>query len=116
MANFPKLKTGAVGQYPLTRELSAQHQTLRFMDGAQQRYRDSAGSRRRWVIRLDLLDEGELAAVEEFFIASQGAFGTFTFVDPWDEQEYENCRMERDELTLQAIADMQGSTTLRVIQ
>ena len=36
-----------------------------------------ARARLEWEIQLSLLDEGELAAIEEFFLASQGAFGSF---------------------------------------
>ena len=50
----------------------------------EQRYRDSAGARLEWEIQLSELDEGELAAIEEFFLANQGAFGSFSFTDPWD--------------------------------
>jgi hypothetical protein len=116
MAGFPKLKTGAVAQYPITRELRVQNQAVRFVDGSQQRYRDSAGARRRWVIRLELLDEGELAAVEEFFAAQQGQYEAFTFTDPWDGTDYENCRLESEEAVLTSTGEMQGSTTLTVIR
>src|SRR5437667_207590 len=82
----------------LARRLASQG--LRFVDGSQQRYRDSAGARLRWVIRLALLDEGELAAVEEFVMEQQGAYSTFTFTDPWDGHEYAACRFENDDAAL----------------
>ena len=116
MSTFPKLKTGAVAQYPIVRELRLQNQTMRFVDGSRQGYRDAGAVRRRWVIRLDLLDEGVLAAIEEFFIAQQGAYGEFNFVDPWDGHEYENCRLERDEAVLASAGEMQGGTTVTVVQ
>jgi hypothetical protein len=116
MAAFPKLKTGAVAQYPITRELRAQNQTLRFVDGGQQRYRDAKGVRKRWLIQLELLDEGELAAVEEFFLEVQGAYGSFVFVDPWDGQVYEGCRLENDDAAFTSIGEMQSTATLAVIQ
>ena len=52
MAAFPKLKTGAIAQYPVTRREQFQNQTVRFVDGTEQRYRDSAGSRLEWEIQL----------------------------------------------------------------
>ena len=116
MAGFPKLKTGAVAQYPITRELRLQNQTLRFVDGTQQRYRDAGSARRRWVIRLDLLDEGELGAMEEFFATQQGAYAEFTFMDPWDAQDYTNCRLDSDTAALVSAGEMRGSTTLTVIR
>ena len=86
-----------MAQYPLAREARLRNQAVRFLDGSEQRYRDAGAPRRRWAIRLELLDEGELAAVEEFFAAMQGAYTAFTFTDPWDGQEYANCSLESDE-------------------
>jgi len=116
MADFPKLKTGAVAQYPVTREARLQNQSLRFVDGTYQRYRDAGAVRRRWTIRLDLLEEGEMAAIEEFFLATEGAYATFTFTDPWDGHAYAGCRLESDEAALLAAGEMRGITTLTVTQ
>jgi hypothetical protein len=86
------------------------------VDGTAQRYRDSGAARLRWMIRLDLLDEGEMASLEEFMVAQQGSYGTFTFTDPWDGLEYEGCRLEADEAVLISAGEMWGSTTLTVTQ
>lgn len=115
-ATFPLLKTGAVAQYPIARELRLQNDSVRFVDGSLQRYRDAGSVRRRWVIRLDLLDEGELTAMEEFFVTQQGAYSTFTFTDPWDGHEYPGCRVEKDSAEIAAAGEMRGSTTLTVTQ
>src|SRR5437588_187337 len=82
--NFPVLKTGAVAQYPITRERRLGNQWLRFVDGTHQRYRDSAGARLRWAIRLDYVDltDDEAAMLEEFFGATEGSLNEFTFLDP----------------------------------
>ena len=72
MATFPILKTGAVAQYPARRRVEFQNQAVRFVNGSEQRYRDCTAPRRGWEIALELLDEGELAAVEEFFRAASG--------------------------------------------
>ena len=116
MATFPKLKTNAIAQYPVARREQFQNQTVRFVDGSEQRYRDSAGARLGWEIQLSQLDEGELAAIEEFFLARQGAFGSFSFTDPWDGHVYDNCSVVADELTLVAVAEMRGGTKLTVVQ
>ena len=113
---FPKLKTGAVAQYPIGRERRLRSESLRFVDGTQQRYRDSGSARLRWMIRLDLLDEGELASMEEFITAQQGAYAAFTFTDPWDGVEYEGCRLEGDDAVLISAGEMRGNTTLTVTQ
>jgi phage-related protein len=116
MASFPKLKTNAIVQYPLTRREKFQNQTVRFLDGSQQRYRDSGAPRLEWEIQLSLLDEGELAAIEEFFLASQGGFGTFSFTDPWDGRVHDNCSVAADDLALLTVAEMRGNTKLTVVR
>jgi phage-related protein len=116
MAIFPKLKTNAITQYPVARREQFQNQTVRFVDGSEQRYRDSAGARLEWDIQLSQLDEGELAEMEEFFLASQGAFGIFSFTDPWDGHNYDNCSVAADALALVTVAEMRGSTKLTVVR
>jgi hypothetical protein len=111
---FPKLKTDAVAQYPATKVLRFQNQVLRFLDGTEQRYRDCAGALHTWKIRLDQLDEGEMAALEEFFVSSQGAFGPFAFTDPWDGRSYADCSLDMDEMELDAVEEMRGSTSLTI--
>jgi phage-related protein len=114
MATFPKLKTGAVLQYPAARGLRFASQVLRFVDGTEQRFRTAAAALRRWEIRLDFLDESEIAEIEQFFLENQGAFGSFSFTDPWDGTEYPNCSLESGELHLLALAEMRGRTALVV--
>ena len=116
MTTFPRLKTDAVAQYPFTTTLTFQNQTLTFVDGTQQRYRDSAAARMRWEINLTKLDEGELAAVEEFFMANQGAFGSFAFTDPTDGHVYEQCSIEADSLEAMTLTEMRCATTMTVVQ
>ena len=116
MTTFPKLKTDAVAQYPLTRRMRFQNQTLTFVDGTQQRYRDGAAVRLKWEIHLSELDEGELAALEEFFAANQGTFGSFAFADPEDGTVYEDCSLAVDGMDAVTVAEMRGSTILTVEQ
>jgi hypothetical protein len=116
MANFPSLKTGAVAQYPATRRTRYQNQALRFVDGTEQRYRDCSGPLRRWEIRLSQLDEGEMAALEEFFTANQGAYGSFAFTDPFDGATYPDCSLEADALGLTGVAEMSSTASLTVIE
>ena len=105
-----------MAQYPAKRVLRFQNQTLRFLDGTEQRYRDSAGLLRRWEISLSKLDECEMAAVSAFLEQNQGAFGSFAFVDPWDELVYENCSLESDELYLTMRGEMNGETRVTVVE
>jgi hypothetical protein len=116
MANFPLLKTGAVAQYPATKSLCFQNQIVRFLDGNEQRYRDSAGPLHRWIIRLDWLDETEMAAIEDFFLSNQGSFASFAFTDPWDGTSYSNCSLAGDRLYLTSLADLHGRTSVTVAE
>ncbi len=104
---FPKLKTGVVAQYPCVRRAEYGTEVLRFVDGSEQRYR-KRGRGRRWVIRLQLLDETELARVEEFFAAQQGRFGSFAFEDPWDGTVYADCSFAEDELGMELAGEGRG--------
>lgn len=116
MATFPALKTGAVAQYPATKSLLFRNQILRFIDGTEQRYRDSAGPLHRWVVLLDQLDETEVAAIEDFFLSNQGSFASFAFIDPWDGTSYPNCSIASDQLRLTSAAELQGKSSITVIE
>jgi len=116
MATFPKLKTGAVAQYPASKSLHFQNQTVRFLNGEEQRYRDAAGPLRQWTIRLSEIDESEMAAFEQFFEDNQGRFGNFEFTDPWDGTRYANCSISGDDLTLGSSAEMRTKISLTIVE
>jgi hypothetical protein len=114
MGDFPVLKTGAVIQYPAIRAIEYSTRVLRFLDGTEQRFRDYGAPVLRWVIRLDLLDEEEMAKLEDFFRSEQGRTGTFTFTDPWDSTEHPNCSLDNDWIQLRFGGPGRGSTGLVV--
>lgn len=114
MSTFPVLKTGAVMQYPAEKELVNSTEVLWFVDGSEQRIREYRGSRRRWIIRLELLDESEMAAIEEFFVSQHGRAGSFQFRDPWDGTEYPDCGFASDELPLEQEEEGRGRAVLVV--
>ncbi len=116
MSDFPLLKTGAVLQYPFRRATRYSTCVLRFVDGSEQRFRDYGAPLRRWIIRLEMLDDDEMARLEDFFRSRQGRAGSFRFTDPLDGIEYADCSLESDsvELSLQDI--MRGQTALVVRQ
>ncbi len=116
MATFPALKTGAVAQYPASKAFQYQNQILRFVDGNEQRYRDSSGPLRRWTIRLDFLDATELAAIEYFFLNNQGSFASFAFVDPWDNTTYPSCSVAGDTLPVSATDEVRNLTSLTIVE
>jgi hypothetical protein len=100
MAAFPELKTGAVAQYPSERSRGYSTAVYEFLDGSEQRTSQFGTPLRRWLVRLELLDEAELFALEQFFVEEGGAAGSFSFIDPWDETEYPDCSFEGDEIEL----------------
>jgi hypothetical protein len=113
---FPTLKTGAVAQYPAKRILQFNTDAIRFLDGTEQRFRDNSSVLHRWTIQLDLLDESELAALDQFFVSNQGRFGSFSFTDPWDGTLYTNCSLVEDTFGFQLKGEMQGATALTICQ
>ncbi len=101
-------------QYPAQRAVVLSTFVARFVDGAEQRYREYASPLRRWVIALDLLDEKELATMEDFFLARQGASGSFQFTDPWDGAIYTNCSIENGEQALEYLREGRGRVSVVV--
>ncbi|MBI2686418.1 MAG: DUF2460 domain-containing protein [Acidobacteria bacterium] len=116
MNEFPRLKTGAVAQYPARRETRFSTQIMRFVDGGEQRFREFSGPLRRWTVELMTLDDEEMDALEAFFAAEQGGSGTFTFVDPWDGTEYPGCSLENPDAFFEFTGIHDGRTRLVVRQ
>lgn len=113
---FPSLKTGAVLQYPAQRMLQFNTDAIRFLDGTEQRYRDNPSVLHQWTIQLDLLDETELTALDQFFVLNQGRFGSFSFTDPWDGTVYPTCSLTGGAFGFQLRGEMRGKTTLTICQ
>jgi phage-related protein len=114
MANFPALKTGAVAQYGSDRSRHFSTQVLRFVDGSEQRFAGYQAALLQWTIRLDLLDEAELAALEAFFESEGGRVGSFSFTDPWDGTVYPSCSFGSDDLELKFQEIARGQTQMVV--
>jgi hypothetical protein len=57
-----------------------------------------------------------MSALEQFFSAQQGQFGTFSFVDPVTGVEYTDCSLDQDELEWVAASEMRHTTSLVVRQ
>ncbi len=111
MANFPLLSTGAVTQYPLIVTTGQSSQVIRFLDGTDQRYLMHGRMLRQWQIRLELLNESEIQALEAFFAAQLGGYSTFIFPDPCSGAEVPNCRFAEDALVSgYEAADISGTS------
>ena len=119
MAEFPKLKTGVVAQYPATKEYRFSTVARRFVDGTEQRHRDLSGSRLRWVVKLSQLNGTEVAEVLEFFRIQQGRLGSFDFEDPWTQMVTQmviaNCHFGQDVLSVRADGEFDNSTELLIV-
>lgn len=116
MADFPVLKSGAVAQDGSLAAVRFGTRVLRFANGAEQRFRDSKGPRRRWTIRLELLTDEEMSALALFLDARQGRHGRFSFFDPWNEVEYADCSLGSDTQEIDLREHARAGTTIRITQ
>ena len=114
MALFPKLSTGAVAQYPLTRTLEQRTRVIQYIDGTEQRISRRRRAIGRWVIRLERLGEQEADAVLGFFAQHRGRADHFDFEDPYSGAMVANCRFEQDDLTVEFTRTGGARTTLTI--
>jgi phage-related protein len=114
VAAFPTLKTGVVAQYPSDRQKNFSTQVLRFLDGSEQRFPAYGTTLRRWVIRLEMLDEGELAKLEAFFESQGGRAGVFSFTDPFDATVYSNCSFDAEEFQAMYGGPQEGKASVTI--
>ena len=112
MATFPALKTGAVAQYPFSHSVRYSTHAVRFMDGSLQKFRLIGNGLRRWVVKLDLLDETELGAVIAF-VEQQGA-APFPFTDPFSGQTVTTCIISEEQFKAGMKQEMSGQATLTI--
>ncbi|MCB1019444.1 MAG: hypothetical protein H6509_10870 [Bryobacterales bacterium] len=114
MERFPKLKTGAAAQYGAQRQARRSTQTARFLDSSEQRYRDFAGEKRSWAIRLEKLTSTELADIRDFFIRMRGSQTEFELEDPWSGAVIAACRFAQDEIADRVGGESSESVTLTI--
>jgi hypothetical protein len=114
VASFPALKTGVVAQYPTDRQKNFSTQVLRFLDGSEQRFPAYGATLRRWVIRLELLDEGELTNLGRFFEEQGGRAGVFSFTDPFDATVYPSCSFDADEFQAVFAGPQEGKASVTI--
>jgi hypothetical protein len=85
---------------------------VRFLDGSRQRFRLYGAGLRRWKIRLDLLDEQELAAVAAFM--EQQGTATFPFVDPVSGDTAKSCIISGQSYEAGAASEMNANATVEI--
>ena len=110
MATFPALKTGAIAQYPLDRGIRFSTQSVSFLDGSRQRYPLYANALRIWTIRLEQLDEDELAALISFAEQQQGK--PFAFTDPVSGEIAATCVISQDRFSAGMIREINGHAAI----
>lgn len=113
---FPRLKTAAVQQYGSSVSSRFETRVLRFVDGTEQRFPVQKGAGKRWVLRYTQLAEGELAALDDFFLAMQGPSQEFAYEDPETGVRYERCRLIRENLVLHLDAEHGGSLEIEIVE
>jgi hypothetical protein len=116
MATFPVLSSGAVTQYPALLASGQGAQVIRFLDSSDQRYLVQGRAFRQWQIRLDLLNEDEIQALEAFFVAESGDYSPFNFPDPFSGVTVPNCRFAAPGLITEYVGVDVSSTSFWVIE
>ncbi|MBV9085441.1 MAG: hypothetical protein JOZ62_22425 [Acidobacteriaceae bacterium] len=71
---------------------------------------------RRWQIRLELLNEAEIAELEQFFAEQQGDYGAFAFPDPFSGAPVPNCRFAAPQFVSEYTGVDESSTVIWVIE
>lgn len=112
MSTFPVLSTGAVAQYPLEYLVQHRTQAVAFLSGASQRYRVQGQPRRRWVIRLDLLSDSELAALITF--TEQQGTEPFAFSDPVTGANALKCVIGRESFRISGESESNGKASVTI--
>jgi hypothetical protein len=116
MASFPVLSSGAITQYPAVLSIGQGVQVIRFLDAAEQRYLVQPRTYRQWQIRLDLLNENEVQALEAFFVAQSGDYSVFDFPDPFSGSSVPNCRLAAPGFVSEYVGVDVSSTSFWVIE
>jgi hypothetical protein len=84
MLYFPQLLTGALVQYPISRTVSWRTILNTLPGGSTVKSRSEEGARISWDFVLEGLSDSERSEVEGLYVAADGAYRDFTFLDPCD--------------------------------
>jgi hypothetical protein len=84
MIYFPQLSSGATGQFPIRGKHVARTVVNQSCEDYNIKLADPGAATTEWHLAFDELTDQELAALEALFQASEGRFGSFTFLDPAD--------------------------------
>lgn len=105
MPDFPEIGCHAVAQYPSSFTLRTPVIVQQYIDGTEQRFRDSQPALRQWRIQLRNLTQKDAEAVRAFFSSVFGSASSFRFRDPWTGAWVDRCWFRSDTLDLDHLAD-----------
>lgn len=108
---LPRLRTGAIAQYPVLSSIDFSTTVLHHVDGTEQRFPQFRRKVQRWEISLELLTEDELTQFRDFFDAAQVSGLPFSFVDEWNVEHLE-CVFEQSAFGSIVNGEQQNSTKL----
>ncbi|HUS05336.1 MAG TPA: DUF2460 domain-containing protein [Bryobacteraceae bacterium] len=111
---FPKLKTGAITQYPAKRGIVFSTRVMHFVDGSSQRFRDFGSPVTRWVVHLEQLTTAEAGELMDFYVDRQGSFGSFRFIDAASGSEYGDCSFEENVFDYELRGESAGRLILTI--
>jgi hypothetical protein len=84
MLYYPQLTTGAISQFPVTRNTNMRTVGNQLASGFTIRMADTGAQKAQWRLRYASLTDGERSSIETLFEAAEGQLTTFTFLDPTD--------------------------------
>ncbi len=125
---YPVLSSGLSAMMPVTSGLryitwtndqeTGQHYALSSYGGPFSNF--PAAALPYWKLDYPVMTEVDLATIENFFLACQGRYQTFSFTDPITGIVYQNCRLDNDSLEIRYLGPRPGghqvSTALTVTQ
>ena len=82
MLLYPQLTSGALSQFPLRRHHCFRTLLNTAADGTVVKLADSGAETIEWQLNYSGLSDVELAALVQFFAATEGTLNSFTFLDP----------------------------------
>jgi hypothetical protein len=84
MPYFPQLTSGAVAQFPSSKQVLRRTVVNEAADGSTVKLADPAANGVEWSLKFAGLTDAEWNAIETLFEAVEGQLDSFTFLDPFD--------------------------------
>jgi len=82
MLVYPQLATGALSQFPVQKRRRLRTVVNTSLDGRAIKLTDPGAETTEWQLAYAGLTDDEVAALQEFFAATEGTLNSFTFLDP----------------------------------